>query len=357
LKYIYIKTIIVDKNFINEVRFMIERLESPRMTETELKKRVKEIEERGCLLESKATEQQSKNILTNGGVDNIDDVLNKFIERDKSNNQKNLPIMSYLYTTGYNDIKNIIDVVNEYDELVVKNRVKPIQVTKKGLVMGNKVFNDFIKFSEYIHGETNKYSKKDSGSSVGVDFKAEVKPLWSGNNIDIYEGDNVGKCINYSMGGLTGKAYRFCIGQPGNTMYKSYRDSKTSSFYFIVDRNRFGKNEDGSVNLDDPLHMVVFDVTKHGVELTDVNNITVPISEFGKDVNVYVNYLKSKGVPVEKMVNRPKTDKEEEEERLLGGKNDSLEWFMKLPIEYKSAYIGRGHKLTDDQFDYLIGDI
>lgn len=310
------------------------------------------------LLESAATEQQSKNILTKGGVDNIDDVLNKFIEGDKSKNQKNLPIMAYLYVTGYNDIKNIIDVVNEYDELVMKKRVKPIQVTKKGLVMGNNVFNDFIKFSEYIHGETTKYSKKDvGGSSLGADFKAEVKPLWSGNNIDIYEGDTVGKCINYSMGALTGKRYSFCIGQPGNTMYKSYRDSKTSSFYFIVDRNKFGKNEDGSVNLDDPLHMVVFDVTNYGVELTDADNITGTISEFGEDVNAYVNYLKSKGVPVGKMVNRPKTDKEEEEERLLGRKNDSLEWFMKLPIEYKSAYIGRGHVLTNDQFDYLIGDI
>jgi len=336
---------------------MIERLESPRMTETELKKRVKQINEGERLLESKATEQQSKNILTNGGVDDIDDVLNKFIGGDKSNNQKNLPIMSYLYTTGYDDIKNIIDVVNEYNELVVKNRVKPIQVTKKGLVMGDKMFNDFIKFSEYIYGETNKYSKKDGGGSADINFKSEIKPLWSGNNIDIYEGDNVGKCINYTQGALTGKAYNFCIGRPSNNMYKSYRDSKTSSFYFIVDRNKFGKNEDGSVNLDDPLHIVVFDVTKHKVELTDANNTTGTISEFGKDVNAYINYLKSKGVPVEKMVNKPKTDKEEDEERLLGKKNDSLKWFMKLPIEYKSAYIGRGHTLTDEQFDYLIGDI
>jgi hypothetical protein len=40
----------------------------------------------------------------------------------------------------------------------------------------------------------------------------------------------------------------------------------------------------------------------------------------------------------------------------LGRPNNDLEWFKKLPIEYKSAYIGRGHALTNDQFDYLIGD-
>jgi len=309
------------------------------------------------IVESRASEQQTMNILNKGGVESPEDVLSSFKSGDKSENQKNLPIMGYLYALGGNDIKNIVDIVNEYNELVKKNRVKPVQPTKKGLVIGDKVFNDFLKFSEYIHGETNKYTKGDTkGSSTSGDFKSEKKPLWSGNNIDIYEGDNVGKCINYTGGALTGRAYSFCIGQPGNTMYKSYRDSKTSTFYFIVDRNKFITNEDGSVNLDDPLHIVVFDVTNRGVELTDANNDTGTIAEYGKDVDGYIDYLKSMGVPVDKMVNKPKTDQERKEDELLGRPNNDLEWFMKLPIEYKSAYIGRGHALTNDQFDYLIGD-
>ena len=309
------------------------------------------------LLESKASEAQALNILNKGGVDNSEELIKQMVSGDKSKNEKNTPIMAYIYASGYNDLKNIVDVVNDYDELIVKKRVKPIQVTKRGLMMGDKLFTDFIKFSEYIHGEKNNYSEDSGGSSVASDFKNEKKTLWSGNGIDIYEGDNVGKCIEYTQGGLTGRAYSFCIGQPGNTMYKSYRDSKTSSFYFIVDKNHFSKNDDGSVNLDDPLHIVVFDVTSRGVELTDANNTTGSIAlPYGSDPNKYVEYLKSKGVPVDKLVNRPKTDKEEEEERLLGSPNDSLEWFMKLPIEYKSAYIGRGHRLTNDQFDYLIGD-
>lgn len=314
------------------------------------------------LLESRATEAQGLNILNKGGVDNSEGVIKQMAYEDKSNNQKNIPIMAYIYASGYKDLKNIVDVVNDYNDLEIKKRVKPIQVTKRGLMMGDKVFTDFIKFSEYIHGEKNKYTEKPSGgSSVTSEFKSEKKTLWSGNGIDIYEGDNVGKCIEYTQGGLTGRAYSFCIGQPGNTMYKSYRDSKTSSFYFIVDKNHFGKNDDGSVNLDDPLHIVVFDRVDvdgfHGVELTDANNTTGRIAEpYGDDVEAYIDYLSSKGVPVDKLVNRPKTDKEEEEERLLGEPNDSLEWFMKLPIEYKSAYIGRGHRLTNDQFDYLIGD-
>ena len=124
----------------------------------------------------------------------------------------------------------------------------------------------------------------------------------------------------------------------------------------IVDRNHFKEEADGSVNLDDPLHIVVFDNTINGIELTDANNTTGTIDKYGQNVNDYVRYLKSKGVPVEIMANKPKTDQEKYEDELLGKQNNSLEWFMKLPIEYKSAYIGRGHRLTNDQFDYLIGD-
>jgi hypothetical protein len=309
------------------------------------------------ILESKQIEQISLNILTKNNVGDPESIVKRFISGDTSKNQKNIPIMASLYVMGEKDLKNIVDIVNDYEELFVRNRVSPIQVTKNGLVMGDKTFTDFIRFSEYIHGEVNKYTKKPEGSSVSDDFVNENKPLWSGNNIDIYEGDNVGKCIKYTLGGLTGRGYSFCIGQPGNTMYKSYRDKKVSSFYYIVDRNKFKKNEDGSVNLDDPLHIVVFDKTNQGIELTDADNITGTIAEYGKNVDGYVDYLKSMGVPVDKLVNRPKTEQERKEDKLLGNKNEDLEWFKKLPFNYKSAYIGRGHTLTDEQFDYLIGKI
>ena len=307
------------------------------------------------LLESKATEMQGLSILRKAGIENPENVIQQFVSGDKSNNQKYIPIMSFIYSTGYQDTKNIIDILNEYNALEIKKRIKPIQLTKAGIVIGDKQFNDFIRFSEFIHGETNKYTEKSKdGSNVGNDFKAEKKPIWSGNNIDIYDGDNVGKCISYTQGALTGRGYGFCIGQPGNTMYKSYRDNKASSFYFIIDKNHFKTENDGSVNLNDPLHIVVFDNTTNGIELTDANNSTGNIAEYGNDVNKYVQYLSSMGVPVDKLVNKPKTDQEEIEDKLLGRPNNSLEWFMKLPIEYKSAYIGRGHILTNDQFDYLM---
>lgn len=330
------------------------------------------------IVESKKTEEQSLNFLRKNNVDNSEEIVKRFASGDKSNNQKNIPIMAYLYVLGNKgsgsaDIDGIIEITNEYNNLLDRKKIKPIQITKGGLAIGDKTFNDYLKFSEHIHGVS---STKDSGSkssSVSSTFKSEKKPIWSGNNIDIYDGNNVGKCIAYTQGGLTEKSYSFCIGQPGNTEYKSYRDSQTSTFYFIVDRNKFKTNEDGSVNLDDPLHIIVFDVQKYGIVLTDADNTTGSIAEYDDDVDGYIDYLKSKGVPVEKMVNRPKSEQEIYEDDLLGKRNTSLEWFMNLdnprnpnyrkpklePGEveqnyYKSAYIGRGHLLSDEQFDFLI---
>ena len=141
----------------------------------------------GLLLESKASEQQTLGVLRN--LDNKEEILNQLKSVDKSNNQKNLPFMAVFYVGGEDNIKNIGDVFAEYEELVNKNRVKPLTYSKKrGMCMGDKPIAEFIKFSEYIHGETNKYATKDdSPSSVSADFKTEKETLWSGNGIDIYD--------------------------------------------------------------------------------------------------------------------------------------------------------------------------
>jgi uncharacterized protein YbjQ (UPF0145 family) len=306
------------------------------------------------IIESKSSEMQGLKIMRLADVEDGETLMGEFVAADKSKNQKNLPIMAFLYAKGGGNVKAVVDIVNNYEDLVTKNRVKQAQVTRNGIVMGDKVFGDSIKFSKYIQGEKNKYGKLESRDSTAEDYTAEDKPMWSGNNIDIYDATDIGKCIKYTQGALTGIGYRFCIGQFNNTQYKSYRDTKTSTFYFIVDRNKFKTDEQGNVNLDDPLHIVVFDVTSHGIELTDANNDTNTIAYYGRNTDGYVKYLESKGVPVDKMVNKPKSDQEEEEDRVLGRPNRDLQWFMNLPVKYKSAYIGRGHVLTNDQFDYLI---
>ena len=336
------------------------------------KRRLQELA--GIMTESKNSEAQGTAILIKSGVSDVEGLISKFAQLDKSKNQKNIPLMAFLYGKGSQNVDDIARVVNEYSELEDKKRIKPAQLTKDSIKIGDKDFREFLKFAEHVHGVMSAKASK-TGQNVAGDFQSEKKPMWSGNNIDIFEGNSVSKCIAYTQGGLTGRAYSFCIGQPGSGMYKSYRDSSASSFYFIVDRNRFREDEDGSLNLDDPLHIVVFDRTRGGIQLTDANNTTGAIAEFGTDAEKYVGYLKSKGVPVEKLVNRPKTEQERYEDGLLDRRNESLEWFKNLdnPYDpnyrkpelgpgdsaqnyYKSAYIGRGNVLTDDQFDYLMGE-
>jgi hypothetical protein len=312
------------------------------------------------LFESRATEAAGLSYLKKSNVESPEKIISYFASNDESQNQKNIPFMAVLYAGGYQDLGNIVDVVNDYNELAMKRRVVPVQVSKGRLMIGDNIFNDFIQFSEFIHGEKNKYADKPKNDSVKMDdedIRAMDKTMWSGNGIDIYDGVDVGRCIKYTQGGLTGKSYTFCIGRPGTgNMYQSYRDTQTSTFYFIVDKNKIKTNEDGTVDLSDPLHIVVYDQTERGTLLTDADNRTGNIAEYGRDDKAYTEYLKSMGVPVgELLKNRPKTDEERREQELLGKSNEDLEWFIKLPYEYKSKYIGRGHQLTDEQFDYLLG--
>jgi hypothetical protein len=285
------------------------------------------------LFESRATEATGLAVLNKANVESPEKVISYFASNDKSQNQKNIPFMAVLYAGGYQDLGNIVDVMNDYDDLASKRRLAPLQVSKGRLMIGTDIFDNFIKFSEFIHGEKNKYTEKPKSSSITrdeEDIQAMDKPLWSGNGIDIYEGNDVGKCIKYTQGGLTGKGYTFCIGQPGHTMFQTYRDTQTSTFYFIVDKNKMNTNEDGSVDLSDPLHIVVFDRAERGTLLTDANNVTGNIAEYGADAEAYEEYLKSMGVPTkELLVNKPKTEQEKLEDQLLGKRNESLEWFIK----------------------------
>ena len=332
--------------------------------------------------ESRQTEDQAKSILKE--LTNREDLIVKFREGDKSNNKINIPIMAYLYVleikkSSSPNIEQIISIVNEYNDLLIKKRIEPIQVTKNGLKIGENIFNDYLKFTEHIHGLSSSKTGEYKISREKLDeIRAQKKTLWSGNGIDIYEANSIGKCIAYTRAGLTHKTYDFCIGKPGpQNMYKSYRDRQASTFYFIIDKNKFKIDENNDVDLSDPLHIVVFDRTNRGVVLTDKNNTTGNIAEYGKDVRGYINYLKRNGVPVDELlVNRPKTKQETYEDDLLGEKNGDLNWFINLDnptrsnykkpeLEpgdpetnyYKWAYIGRGHVLSDKQFDFLMNKL
>jgi hypothetical protein len=130
-------------------------------------------------------------------------------------------------------------------------------------------------------------------------------------------------------------------------MWQSYRDTQTSTFYFVYDDTR-----------DDRLSIVVVDVTKDGIVLTDKVNTTGKTldpytGQLTQDSKPYIRYLKEKGIDISKIVNIPKSAEEQKEHEELGQPKNDLDWFKSLSPDYKSKYIGRGHKLTDEHFDYL----
>jgi hypothetical protein len=298
-----------------------------------------------------------KEMLTKAGITNVDSILNIFVESDKSKNQKYIPLMAYFYIKGEKNTDLIVTTVVDYSDMAESKKMPPFTITREGVNIGGKTFDDFIKFSEYVHYTQDKLITQKE-FSIAKDFKGEEKALFSGDGIDVYDGTDVKKCINYGAGGLTGKHYSFCIGAAGGkNMFAGYRARKDSTFYYIVDRNKFKKDKEGNVDLSDPLHIIVFDVTKNGIELTDGDNRTGTIAQpFGKDVDKYVDYLKKNNVPVDKLVNKPRTKEEIELDALISRAKNDYEVFKNLSYKNKREFIARGHRLNDKQFDSLEGD-
>ena len=287
------------------------------------------------LLESRKTETEALNILKDKNA------LSDLMIIDKSDNQILLTSLAYFYNLGIS-LSNLKQVFSKIPDLL-KSKVLTIQYTRNGIKVNSDLISDWIKFSEKIDALASaiEYKKLQKLNIKSIEDINDIDtPIWEGNGIKIFDGSDVGKCIRL------GKNQSFCISQPANTQYQSYRDTKTSTFYFIYDSNQ--KN---------PLKTVVFDNTSDGIELTDETNNTGTIFKYGSDVEEYINYLKSKGVPVDSiLLNKPHTKEEIEENKLIGHVNKDLKWFIDLTPELKSKYIGRGHKLSNEQFKYLMNN-
>lgn len=296
------------------------------------------------ILESKATQNLAFNILSKNGVENPESVIRLFMGNDTSKNQKNLPFMAYAYLLN-NNPDEVITLFDTYNELENKNRISPLQIQNNQIILNGTTFNSFDNLKRSIIGQSHQYSSNNG-------FKPVKKPFWTGDNIDIYKADNFEDCISYTTGELTGNAYKFCIGRPNNPSYLSYRNRGNSTFYFIVDRNKFTEDNDGNPDLSDPLHMVVLDSSDNGLKFTDTKNDTGRVGGTS-DYTEYIKYLKSKGVPLEKFVNSPKTNDEINTNKIINLRNTDLNWFQELPFNMKFKYISRGHILTDEQFNYI----
>jgi ankyrin repeat protein len=269
--------------------------------------------------------------------------LSKVIPQGKKDTDKLLLLAAYYYSKNKN-LEEIKTEMSAYIGYVVENKMELITVD---LLSKQPVspWNSYVYWTQIIHGKqgNDAFKKKANFEPTENDFQGEVPFLTSPDGkIKVYKGNSPQQCI------ILGRGESFCISKPGNTNWQGFRDERVSTFYFVYDSTR-----------NDRLSIVVIDQQDHETELTDkVNNTGVTLDPYTgektEDSESYMRYLKEKGIDTSKIVNIPRSPEEEEERQKLGSNNANLDWFASLSFEDKSKYIGRGHKLSDEQFDYLL---
>ena len=221
-----------------------------------------------------------------------------------------------------------------------KNNLLPpiIELRKDGVFFDDTLYEDFFKFKKVVNELYEGYEFRQKTKEQKKLQKNET--AFVPGKISVFPCNNVNDAIKY------GNGTSWCISEPGNGNYDSYRSNYQSTFYYI---------KDGSRQSDDPLSRVMVDIQANGnVSLTDINNTTGTIAEFGEDWRKYFEYLKKNGVDISQFVSKPLTQEEKEENNFIGKKIDYLDQFKELPLEYKFKYIGRGYLLTTDQLLYIL---
>jgi len=237
---------------------------------------------------------------------------------------------------------NLNEIYRKLVDLDKSNKIQNIGIIEDKVNFNGDSFDNFIKFSETIDELHTNYfwlKKQEKLKKEQKELQKEEIEFVPGK-ISVYPCNDVSDTIKYGVG------LSWCISKPGNRMYDSYRSSNQSTFYYV---------QDGTRQSDDPLSRVMVDRQANDVvKLTDINNTTGTIAEFGRDWKKYFEYLEKNGVDISQFVNKPLTQEEIEETKKLGTKNYNLIWFKNLTNDEKSKYIGRGHLLTNKQLEYLL---
>ena len=288
------------------------------------------------LTEAKKSSDIAREIL--GNNENLFNQIKSIIPTDiKQDLQaKLLPIAAYYYKQQPN-LNTLKQDIKDYAELVKLNKM-PIITVNDDLTISNE-FKDYLHWTQVIHGKQAEDKILNAPIPQGNLEDQELIEESPDGKIKVYKANSLNQCI------ILGKGESFCISQPANTMFQSYRDSKVSAFYFVYDSTRT-----------DDLAIVVVDATKQRIELTDRKNQTAqtiqdPYSNIPKriksDPQLYFKYLKQHGIDTSIFVNIPKSEEEEAEQQKLGEQKHDLQWFKSLTPEEKSKYIGRGHLLSN----------
>jgi len=246
------------------------------------------------------------------------------------------------------------------NELFSKEQV--IELIPKPLLKNNLYYDpnnwrwaEFEQILDYLFPSQKQSTGEENTATTDAD------KVYDKGGIEIYRGDDIHKCISYNPTNpeTNQKTYGWCVTQPGNTNYDSYRfASDQPTFYFVFDRNKpsTGKNR----QFEDKWHVFVVQVlaNEKGYKITSANN--------DRDVFVKTWEEVSSIVPAETW-NRIKGLKDyfkpislsavERGRKFVSGRNLSLEEFKELSQDEKVLYVqGKASSrdgITDDILDIL----
>jgi hypothetical protein len=278
--------------------------------------------------------------------------------------QKNIyPTAAYVYKTNLSVGEGEFSRdLKDYYKFVIGNQLPILSFDDNGVVTGNYIigkpkdtgnpYSNYIDWASAVHSKNSENEDEEKKKfhqtlqkTTGDASDQEQVAKSPDEKIKVYKANAVDKCI------ILGRGQKFCISQPGNSQFHGYRNTKDSTFYFVYDNTR-----------NDDLKVVVVDATRRGIEITDGQNQTNvsmqdPYESTPKRItsnpDLYLKYLKEKGVDTTVFKNERKTEKEEAEHEKLGKGNLELSWFRSLTYEERKNYIGRGHTLSDEQFNFL----
>ena len=199
-----------------------------------------------------------------------------------------LPIAAFYYKQEEPQIVVLKDYLEDYANLVKNQKMNIITVKDDLTVDGD--FKSFIHWTEIIDVLT--HEGKVINAPIQGDLEGqEVIEHSPDLKIKVYLANSANQCI------VLGKGESFCISRHGpHNMFQTYRDTKTSTFYFVYDNTRT-----------DDLAITVVDATEHGIELTDRKNDTAKTMQdpyettpkrITSDPDLYFKYLKEKGIDI-----------------------------------------------------------
>jgi len=245
------------------------------------------------------------------------------------------------------------------NELFSKEQV--IELIPKSLLKNNLYYDpnnwkwsDFEQVLDYVFPSQKQSTEEENTATTDAD------KIYDKDDIEIYKGDDVHKCISYNPTDPSTKLkkYSWCVAQVNNTNYDYYRfREEQPTFYFVFDRSK--PSTGPKSRFDDKWHVFVVQVliNERGYRITSANNDNDTPAKDWEDISNIVppdTWNKIKGL--KKYFIPIKLSQVERGRKLTSGMNLNADEFKELPQDEKILYVqGKGSQnmLKDDILSIL----